>query len=169
MSAPTHHISATTRTFVQSLSSTPRGARLARLLAVEQFRDWSVRPVLVERAEHVVAELAANAALHGHHHHLRRDFRLTLTLHTTNGLLRIEVADTQGEQPLPERPSPPPPDRESGRGLLLVAALADRWGTDPHPPAGKTVWAELLPHRRPTAHDAHPVTTFQGAVDHDLV
>lgn len=31
---------------------------------------------------------------------------------------------------------------ESGRGFLLVTALADRWGVEPYPPGGKTVWAE---------------------------
>ena len=35
------------------------------------------------------------------------------------------------------------PDRESGRGVLLVVALADRWGTEPCEPTGKTVWAEV--------------------------
>ncbi|WP_189327549.1 ATP-binding protein, partial [Streptomyces flaveus] len=37
----------------------------------------------------------------------------------------------------------PQPDDESGRGLLLIAALADRWGTEPYAPSGKTVWAEV--------------------------
>ncbi|GAA3980978.1 hypothetical protein GCM10022232_11380 [Streptomyces plumbiresistens] len=32
---------------------------------------------------------------------------------------------------------------ESGRGLLLVEALADRWGTAQGPHPRKTVWAEL--------------------------
>ncbi|MGW3253099.1 hypothetical protein ACWDCX_21355 [Streptomyces fungicidicus] len=35
-----------------------------------------------------------------------------------------------------------PPDDESGRVLLIVTALADRWGAEPYPPGGKTVWAE---------------------------
>ncbi|MFD5968242.1 hypothetical protein ACFW5W_08940 [Streptomyces sp. NPDC058783] len=44
------------------------------------------------------------------------------------------------------------PDDEStgGRGLLLVAALAERWGR--HPRAGgpgKTVWAEYAPPAAP--------------------
>ncbi|WTW93967.1 ATP-binding protein [Streptomycetaceae bacterium NBC_01309] len=145
MSTPTHHLSATARSFVQPLSSTPRGARLGRLLAGEQLRAWAVPRDQAERAEHVVAELAANAALHGHHS--QRDFRLALMFHPMSGVLRVEVTDTRGVHALPEHPSPPHPDHESGRGLLLVDALADRWGTDPHPPTGKTVWAELL-HRR---------------------
>ncbi len=98
-------------------------------------------PGVTERAEQIVAELAANAALHGRVN--SRDFRLTLTLDTTAGLLRIAVTDARGER----LPSPPAEcgthlDAESGRGLLLVTALADRWGVEPYPPGGKSVWAE---------------------------
>lgn len=35
-----------------------------------------------------------------------------------------------------------PPHSESGRGLIVVTALAARWGTEPYPPSGKTVWVE---------------------------
>ncbi|URN17369.1 ATP-binding protein, partial [Streptomyces sudanensis] len=50
--------------------------------------------------------------------------------------------------PLPPGAFPPsalPPDalRSGGRGLALVAALADRWDCVPHPPSGKTVRAVL--------------------------
>jgi hypothetical protein len=31
--------------------------------------------------------------------------------------------------------------------------LADRWGTDPYPPGGKTVWAECA--REPHGPDTH--------------
>lgn len=131
---------ATTRTFAQRLSSTRRGARLARLLAVGQLRSWPVSPAVTDLAEQIVAELAANAAIHGRVH--GRDFRLALTLDEARGTLRIEVADTRGEK-LPSLGPAPSPDSESGRGLALVAVLADRWGTQPRHPVGKTVWAEL--------------------------
>ena len=121
------------------MSSTRRGARLARLLAVGQLRAWPVSPGVTERAERIVAELAANAAIHGRVQ--GRDFRLALTLDEARGILRIEVADTRGEK-LPALGPAPGPDSETGRGLLLVAALADRWGTEPRHPVGKTVWAE---------------------------
>ncbi|WP_101256190.1 DNRLRE domain-containing protein [Streptomyces barkulensis] len=52
--------------FTQLLSSTRRGARLARLLTVTEMLSWEVPQGLAERAELVVAELAANAVLHGH-------------------------------------------------------------------------------------------------------
>ena len=128
------------RTFRQLLSSTRRGARLARLLAGGELRAWQVPPSVAERAEQVVAELAANAALHGG---LRgRDFRLGLLLDPAAGHLRIEVTDARGEYHPRWHPDLPA-DSESGRGLPLVAALADCWGTAPYPPSGKTVWATL--------------------------
>ncbi|MFD4015344.1 ATP-binding protein [Streptomyces sindenensis] len=106
-------------------------------------RGGEMSPRVIERAEHVVAELAANAALHGRVQ--GRDFLVALTLDGTAGTLRIAVSDTRGEY----RPAIPPdrgPDDETGRGLLLVGALADRWGTDPRPPSGKTVCAEIDQH-----------------------
>ncbi|MBZ6090962.1 ATP-binding protein [Streptomyces olivaceus] len=116
------------------LSSTPRGARLARLLATEQLRSWGLP---LDPARHLVAELSNNAADHGRVP--GRDFRLTL--HVVGDILRIEVTDTRGQE-LP-KPQTPAPDAESGRGLLLIDALADRWGVAEGRFPRKTVWAEL--------------------------
>lgn len=124
------------RQFTVQLSATRRGARLARLLTVQQLIDWS-RPF--DAAGQVVAELAANAVMHGRVP--GRDFRLTLALSDT-GTLRIAVADARGER-LPHAAQQTSQDAESGRGLLLVEAYADRWGTDDGPVPCKTVWAEL--------------------------
>ncbi|MFD0316713.1 ATP-binding protein [Streptomyces flavalbus] len=122
------------RNFSVQLSSTPRGARLARLLAVEQLRAWSLP---LDPARQLIAELSANAATHGR---VRgRDFRLTL--YVIGNVLRIEVTDTRGNH-LPQ-PRQTPPDAESGRGLLLVEALSDRWGVSEGRFPRKTVWAEL--------------------------
>ncbi|MGW4077944.1 ATP-binding protein [Streptomyces asiaticus] len=140
MNASTPQLPTTSWTFTQRLSSTRRGARLARLLAVEQLRAWPMSPAVADRAVAIIAELSANAALHGRVP--GRDFRLGLALDGATETLRIEVTDTRGERQ-PALQPPPPPDRETGRGLLLVDALADRWGTEPHHPVGKTVWAEL--------------------------
>lgn len=109
-------------------------------LATEQLRTWPVPPSVTERAEQIVAELAANAALHGRVQ--GRDFRLALTLDTAARTLRIEVTDARGHRlPLPTgKPGTP---QESGLGLFLVASLADRWGMEPYPPGGKRVWAEI--------------------------
>ncbi|MCZ1001884.1 ATP-binding protein [Streptomyces mirabilis] len=122
------------RNFSVLLSPTPRGARLGRFLATEQLRTWGLP---MDRAAHIVAELAANAATHGRVP--GRDFRLTL--YVVAATLRIEVTDTRGDRLPCARHSAP--DAESGRGLVLVDALADRWGWAPGPPPRKTVWAEL--------------------------
>ena len=116
------------------LSATPRSARLARLLTDAQLRDWGYDS---ETARHVVAELAANAVTHGRVP--GRDFRLEF--YVVDDTLRIEVTDTRGER-LPQL-QPPSVDTESGRGLLLVETLADRWGVTEDRFPRKTVWAEL--------------------------
>ncbi|MGP3973686.1 ATP-binding protein [Streptomyces sp. 8N114] len=128
--------------FAQRFSATRRGARLARLLALHQFDAWGI-PYGSEPSDNaaaIVAELAANAALHGRVP--GRDFELALTLPEPGALL-IEVTDTRGEATPPGAPVAPGPYEESGRGLLLVAALASAWGVRERTPAapGKTVWA----------------------------
>ncbi|WP_308315504.1 ATP-binding protein [Streptomyces sp. ISL-100] len=123
-----------TRQYAVQLSATRRGARLARLLATEQLRSWGLP---LENAALVVAELATNATTHGRVP--GRDFRLTLTV-TATDTLRIEVTDARGDR-LPAAQAPG--DGESGRGLLLVDALADRWGVASGPLPCKTVWAEI--------------------------
>ncbi len=129
-----------TQQFTVQLSATRRGARLARLLATEQLRSWGLP---LETAAHVIAELAANAVLHGRVS--GRDFRLMLTVY--DDTLRIEVTDARAERlpVLTEHLEHPEhlDDSESGRGLLLVAALADRWGVTTEPLPCKTVWADI--------------------------
>jgi len=126
--------------FTQLLSATPRGARLARLLAVRELATWGWPETCAdsETAALIVGELAANAVTHGRVK--GRCFRLTLAMQTP-GTLRIAVADPRGEYS--PHPRPTTPADETGRGLLLVAALATRWGTEPWPPSGKAVWADI--------------------------
>ncbi|MFE5791959.1 ATP-binding protein [Streptomyces sp. NPDC056503] len=136
MNPETGQLMASARHFTLQLSSTPRGARLARLLTVEQLRHWGLEGS-IEAAEQVVAELANNAVTHGHVP--GRDFRLRTI--ATGAALRIEVTDTRGDRVplLPGRS----PAAGSGRGLLLVEALSRGWGVRPGPAPQKTVWAEL--------------------------
>ncbi|MFG2935046.1 ATP-binding protein [Streptomyces sp. NPDC048282] len=129
--------------FTQLLSATPRGARLARLLATQQLTEWGwpASCTASESAALVVAELAANAVTHGR---VRgRCFRLSLAVDAPD-TLRVEVADPRGDRPpRPRTAAVADLTAESGRGLLLVDALATRWGSVPYPPSGKTVWACL--------------------------
>lgn len=136
-------------TFAMRFTSTPRGARLARHLVAVRLDAWGV-PYGTDPHEAIVlitAELAANAVRHGHVP--GRDFRLRLhdlrTAAPDGRTIRVEVTDTRGER-LPRPPVAPedaPGAEEAGRGLLLVAHLAARWGRHPRPDGpGKTVWAE---------------------------
>lgn len=144
----TPHRPRTERLFVQRFSSTLRGARLARRLAVHQLNVWGIpyRSDLSDTAALLVAELAANAATHGRVP--GRDFELLLGLAAaapeTPGRLRIEVSDTRGERrpPGPGQVVKPPPGSGGGYGLVLVEALADRWVVLERVP-GKTVAVEL--------------------------
>ncbi|MFF2215442.1 ATP-binding protein [Streptomyces antibioticus] len=123
--------------------SSPRGARLARRLAVRCMAEWGYPPPSDASCTValVVGELAANAVRHGRVP--GRDFGLRLVLDAAEGLVRVEVADAVGEKRPPVAGPSPCPEGESGRGLLLVDALALRRGTVDRWPVGKTVWAEV--------------------------
>ncbi|MEU2156258.1 ATP-binding protein [Streptomyces sp. NPDC019396] len=133
----------TAHRFAMRFSSTPRGARLARRLCGTRLDAWGVPygSDAHDAVTLVVAELCANAVRHGHV--AGRDFHVLLTADPTTGTVRIEVSDTRGER-LPHLPTATALDGDSGRGLLLVAALAARWGWSPRAGGGpgKTVWAE---------------------------
>ncbi|MEU4042870.1 ATP-binding protein [Streptomyces antibioticus] len=141
---PTPQPAVTVRVFSQRLSATPRGARLARRLALTQLDAWGIPhgTVVSDTVALLVAELAANAVTHGRVP--GRDFELRLSL--VPGSVRIEVTDTHtgGRPPGPGAVRPPGALAENGRGLVLVDALAARWEVlDRQPPPGKTVRAEV--------------------------
>lgn len=130
---PWHH-------FTMRFTSTPRGARLARRLAGERLDTWGI-PYGSDTHDALTlisSELAANAVRHGLVP--GRDFRLRLSAEGT--IVRVEVTDSRGEcAPTAADPSD---DLDGGRGLLLVAALANHWGWYPcEDGPGKTVWAVL--------------------------
>ncbi|MFF7458074.1 ATP-binding protein [Kitasatospora sp. NPDC008115] len=138
----------TPRAHTALLTSTPKGAATGRRIARQQFASWGLNsrsPEAYQSALLIVAELAANASIHGRVP--GRGFELALSLTTVRrsrtSVLRIEVSDCRGDR----QPALPaagcPTESCSGRGLTLVDALADRWGTVPRDPNSKTVWAEL--------------------------
>ncbi|WP_062207670.1 ATP-binding protein [Streptomyces sp. NBRC 109706] len=140
----TQQIAETARVFKQLFSSTPQGARLARLLALHWLNRWEI--VYGSRASDsaalLIAELASNAVRHGREP--GRDFEVSISL--TAATLRIDVSDSHGASD-GVRPAASRPLTDGGRGLVLVESLADRWAVLDRLPAGKTVRAELdLPH-----------------------
>ncbi|WP_079159723.1 ATP-binding protein [Streptomyces griseus] len=132
--------------FAQRFSATRRGARLARLLTALQLVEWG-HPRGTDDHDAVtivVAELAANAVLHGQVP--GRDFALLLTYDDARGVVRVEVSDTHPARPVLGVPAA---DVDHGRGLVLVDALAVRWGVRDRVGPGKTVWAECALSGRP--------------------
>lgn len=143
---------------------TSRSVSLSRHRVTRLVTQWGY-PHLACDAALLVSELATNALLHGS---LRgRLFRVELTLTAT--ALRIAVSDPRGERLPGVRAAED--DECYGRGLMIVARLADDWGVEPRA-VGKTVYAELSV-RRPApdmAMGPHvlragpPVTRTAGAV-----
>lgn len=99
-----------------------------------------------------VSELAANAVLH-----TARGF--TIDIQYANGCVRIEAVDSAPEStPVASPRSGTAADimaqSETGRGLLIVASLANRWGMNLETTA-KTVWCEF-DHSGPPALATEP-------------
>jgi anti-sigma regulatory factor (Ser/Thr protein kinase) len=107
----------------------------ARKILRESLRGWGV-PGLADTAELLTSELVTNAL-----RHTDNDAVLTATLSPgrRSHRLRVEVRDFVAGHP---RLRAPGNQVTSGRGLLLVQALADAWGVHPEG-TGKVVWFEL--------------------------
>ncbi|MBM4793334.1 ATP-binding protein [Streptomyces sioyaensis] len=115
--------------------SVPRARQFARTALTDWDLDHLADDVLL-----CVSELATNALLHGVPP--GRGYRLVLALDEC-GLLRVEVHDSGGGEPrLPVSLPYDGDEGESGRGLLLVSALADAWGVGERVP-GKIMWCEF--------------------------
>jgi serine/threonine-protein kinase RsbW len=114
-----------------------RSIPLVRQFVREALVDWACG-LPVDDVLLCVTELTTNALVHGVPP--GRGFRIHLYWERDGGVLRIEVHDS-GDGRVLAAPAPAP-DAEGGRGLLLVAALADRWGVGERNP-GKIVWCEL--------------------------
>lgn len=109
-----------------------RSVPLARRWVADQLVDGPASD-LVDAAELLTTEVVTNAVLHA-------GTILTVTLTTTASGVRVSVADGSGV-PVVRRP-PPSPTATTGRGALLLDALAARWGSTMSPD-GKAVWFEL--------------------------
>lgn len=119
---------------VQLLSLPESAASARRLAQVVVLRHWGLSPKTTEDAVLLVSELVGNAVRHTG----ARMFGLRMR-RPRRGWIRVEVRD-------PSRGLPclmPVQEMDiSGRGLMLVDKLADRWGVDLLP-RGKTTWFEM--------------------------
>lgn len=118
-----------------SLPATPTAVTAVRHQAVEAIAGWDMEldDDVVHTAELVISELVTNSVRHTATGQVSMDVRIV------EAVLRIEVCDSS-----PVLPEPGLPDEhsENGRGLFLVAALAERYGAEPTP-TGKRCWAEI--------------------------
>lgn len=107
----------------------------ARSFVRRTLDDWGI----TDRSDDMltcVSELATNVIRYDE----TPDHHFLVTLSSADALLRIEVHDGSRRRP---RMQSPGVDSTTGRGLLLVHALADGWGVEPRHPRGKITWTEF--------------------------
>ena len=111
----------------------PRTRRLARRM----LREWRMES-FTEGADVLVTELVTNAVVACREIKLREVIQLWLVPAAEEVLIVVWDAS-------PQRPVRTDADdtAEGGRGLMLVAALSERWGWRPATGGGKFVWAVL--------------------------
>jgi anti-sigma regulatory factor (Ser/Thr protein kinase) len=131
------------------LGATLEAARAARLYVTDVLTAWSVAEDLIDTARLLTSELATNAITHGQD----QGGTFTLEVRSFGCCLGVEVADDSRDVPVLRSVAT---DTETGRGLLLVARVADSWGFYF---AGdrKHVWFHLCitdPTPPPQAHQA---------------
>lgn len=120
-----------TQTVVR-LPPTPESVREARRFVASVLDGWSTLGT-VEVVVLLTSEVVTNAVLHAGPHAPSDELVLTLTLH--GDLVRVEVRDP-GDGALVRRDGTH--EALSGRGLLLLDALASDWEVRPDRP-GKVV------------------------------
>lgn len=108
-------------------------AQHIRRIVRSYLDDWEM-PELTDAVELGVTELLANVVRHV------PDRRCTLLLLRAAAGVRVEVGD--GSDQLPVVRDDLPPEAVGGRGLVLLDAVADKWGVGPRLAGGKTVWFE---------------------------
>ncbi|MFG2645482.1 SpoIIE family protein phosphatase [Streptomyces sp. NPDC048370] len=128
-----------------------RSVATARAFVRDTLQGWGYAEV-VDDAVVLTSELVTNAVIHA------GTAADVLCLRSEDGI-RVEVADRYPEREIPVQGgrTVAHPDRENGRGLLLCAALATRWGVE-YTPTHKHVWFQLdLPERPIGTRSAGPV------------
>ncbi|MEV5604551.1 SpoIIE family protein phosphatase [Streptomyces sp. NPDC052299] len=129
-----------------------RSVATARAFVRDTLQGWGYTDV-VDDAVVLTSELVTNAVIHA------GTAADVLCLRTEDGV-RVEIADHYPEREIPLQPAAldlGSLDSENGRGLLLCAALASRWGVE-YSPTRKHVWFQLdLPDRPVGVRSAGPL------------
>ncbi|MGW2512512.1 ATP-binding protein [Streptomyces scopuliridis] len=150
MDATTRHFVLRERFFRRDRRSVPAARKFTHWALV----DWDLTEGFpADDVLLCVSELVTNALLHGVPP--GRGFRLNLRY--DGDVLRVEVHDSGPGVPQIVDSA----DGEGGRGLLLVAAFADRWGVGERNP-GKVVWCEFEVRRRESDETTPPAVTHHA-------
>jgi anti-sigma regulatory factor (Ser/Thr protein kinase) len=103
----------------------------ARNAAFAIMKLWDIEDSLADDMRLVVSELVSNAIEHGYG-------RVGLRITETADEVKIEVSDSN---PAPARVRCAHEEELRGRGLMIVASLADSWGVSED---GYCTWAAFL-------------------------
>lgn len=128
-----------------SMAALPTVPAVARAFVRSTLPAWHLES-LTESVELLASELASNAVTastdsEGRPMYVDGRMPVVHMCLLTDGLrVVLEVWDQAPGVPVLQDTSE---DAESGRGLLLVDAVADKWGWCPTAEPGKVVWAEL--------------------------
>jgi PAS domain S-box-containing protein len=136
----------------RSFTAEPKSVGAARRFAAEALNELP-EPAR-ETVTLLVSELATNSIRHA-----GSGFQVSIA--GSGAEVRVEVADGGEGQP---RLRAPKPDDLSGRGLRIVEMLADAWGVQRVPGAGKVVW-----FRQVVDAAARELLLGGGAVGRDLL
>jgi anti-sigma regulatory factor (Ser/Thr protein kinase) len=136
---PVEAASVGSHAYSQSFPCEPSTAGIGRRLARDVLGAWHLDG-LTDRAALIITELIANASKHA-------PCAEILLIVERPSATRVRVGVVDCEPSLLPALSQVSDGEESGRGLLLIDALADRWGCElqgsGRRPRGKEVWAEL--------------------------
>jgi anti-sigma regulatory factor (Ser/Thr protein kinase) len=114
----------------------PSSAAVARAAVHNALTRQGVVPMRRDDAALVMSELVGNSVRHAR---ARSDGTLLVSMRLTAEEFVVEVTDGGGDEPVMKAT---PDDAATGRGLVVIDALARRWGTR-YDAAGTTVWAVL--------------------------
>ncbi|MFE7313299.1 ATP-binding protein [Streptomyces sp. NPDC057555] len=108
------------------------------------LHEWGAAQQVRDDVELVVTELFTNAVRH------TDSEKVGCEIAVVGAHIRIEITDEGGPGATSPHALPGSLDQEGGRGLFLVGALSDSWGTRPDDGgSGQVVWADL-PYRTTT-------------------
>ncbi|GAB7029871.1 hypothetical protein JCM4914_13320 [Streptomyces platensis subsp. malvinus] len=123
-------------------TSVPEARKRVQTLLVE----WGAAQQVRDDVELVVSELFTNAVRHTGSEKVGCEIALI------GAHIRIEITDEGDAGGAAPKVQPGTPDQECGRGLFLVGALSDGWGSRPADSGrGRVVWADL-PYSSAPAH-----------------